>query len=170
MSQEQAFDVIIEMLIQREYDILDIDKFNMTISAIKPDGKQMSVFFNSSPKFDTKSMKDIISIMNENKIKHSLVIYTDNVTAATKSALSQSGEMRIELFAEEDLQYNITKHRLQPTFEKLSQKESETFKKEFGSKIGVLRCDKPISRFYDYEKGDVIRIIRDKYVTYRIVK
>jgi DNA-directed RNA polymerase subunit H (RpoH/RPB5) len=79
--------------------------------------------------------------------------------------------MKIELFAEEDLQFNITKHRLQPKFEKLKDSEAVDFKKNFGIKFGILRLDRPIARFYNYQKGDVIRITRnDGYINYRIVK
>ena len=171
MSQERAFDICLEMLQQRNYEMIEIDKDSLRIIAVKPDGQQMCVVFNSSPKFDTKSMKEIISIMNELEVIHSLVIYRDSITPATKSTLTQTTDIIIELFAEEDLQYNITKHYLQPKFECLSEEESEKFKKKYGSKFGVLRFDRPIARFYNYQKGDVIRIIRKNgYISYRIVK
>ena len=56
------------------------------------------------------------------------------------------------MFAEEDLQYNITKHRLQPTFERIEDKEAEEFKQKYGMKFGTLRLDRPIARFYDYKR------------------
>ena len=116
-------------------------------------------------------MKEILSVMNEAGVVHSIVIYKDKVTPATKSTLEQCEDMKIELFAEEDLQINITKHRLQPLFEKLKDDEIAEFKKSFGLKFGILRIDRPIARFYNYSKGDVIRIVRsDGYINYRIVK
>jgi hypothetical protein len=60
-----------------------------------------------APKFDTKSMKEIIGFMTEMEILHALVIYKDSITAATKNVLTQLDEMRIELFAEKDLQKYI---------------------------------------------------------------
>jgi DNA-directed RNA polymerase subunit H (RpoH/RPB5) len=167
MSKERARATCLEMLIQRGYTIVDFE--NMT--ALKPDGNQVIVFFNESPSFDTKSMKEIFSVMMETCVKHSIVVYKDKVTPATKSTLEQSEDMKIELFAEEDLQFNITKHRLQPIFEKLKDDEAVDFKKNFGIKFGTLRIDRPIARFYDYTRGDVIRIRRsDGYINYRIVK
>lgn len=167
MSKERARSTIFEMLQQRKYNIIDTEN----ITAIKPDGSKVIVFFNESPSFDTKSMKEVLSVMNESCVVHSIVVYKDKVTPATKSTLEQCDDMKIELFAEEDLQINITKHRLQPIFEKLKDEEALEFKKTFGLKFGVLRVDRPIARFYDYSKGDVIRIIRsDGYINYRIVK
>lgn len=171
MSQERAFDICLEMLQQRNYNIIETEKDNLRIIAIKPDGQQMCVIFNLSPKFDTKSMKEIITIMNELEVIHSLVIYQDSITPATKSTLSQTSDIIIELFAQEDLQYNITKHYLQPKFECLTDEQAEIFKKKYGTKFPVLRADRPISRFYNYQKGNVIRITRNNgYISYRIVK
>jgi len=167
MSTDRTRDTILEMLEQRGCTVVDTEN----IMAIKPDGSQVIVFFNESPSFDTKSMKEVLSVMNEAGVVHSIVIYKDKVTPATKSTLEQCDDMKIELFAEEDLQINITKHRLQPIFEKLKDDEATEFKKTFGVKFGVLRVDRPIARFYDYSKGDVIRITRpDGYINYRIVK
>lgn len=167
MSKERAHEVCLEMLEQRGYTIVDTEN----IMALKADGSTVVVFFNDSPSFDTKSMKEIFFLMNQLDNNHSIVIYKEKITPATKSILSQSNEMRVELFMEEDLQYNITKHRLQPIFEKLSDNEASDFKKKYGVKFDILRVDRPISRFYDYKKGDVIRIIRkDGYINYRIVK
>ena len=111
--------------------------------------------------------------MNDMGIFHAIIVYKDSVTAFTRKAVNQSIEMKLELFAEEDLRYNITKHRLQPCFEKLPADEAEEFKKKFGVKFGVMRSEDPIARFYDYKKGDVIRVIRgktNKFVTYRLVR
>ena len=167
MSKEKAKEICLEMLFQRGYTIIDTED----IIAVKPNGKQVIVFFNEASSFDTKSMKEIFSIMSERGVDHSIVVYRDKVTPATKSTLEQTEDMKIELFAEEDLQINITKHRLQPKFEKLEESDAYDFKKNFGIKFGILRLDRPISRFYDYQKGDVIRITRnDGYINYRIVK
>ena len=167
MSNSNSRKTVLEMLEQRGYTIVDTEN----IMALKPDGSQVIVFFNESTSFDTKSMKEILSVMNEAGVVHSIVIYKDKVTPATKSTLEQCEDMKIELFAEEDLQINITKHRLQPLFEKLKDDEIAEFKKSFGLKFGILRIDRPIARFYNYSKGDVIRIVRsDGYINYRIVK
>ena len=171
MSEKRAFQVCIEMLEQRRYKIVEMDEVCLRAVAVKPCGEKMIVLFNSTPKFDTKSLKDIISSVNVLHIVHVLIIYTEMITPPTKNILSQLTDIRFELFCITDLQYNITKHCLQPKFEELSISESEQFIKKYGSKFGVLRLDRPIARFYDYKKNSIIRIIRPSgYVTYRIVK
>ena len=171
---EKAHQVCLEMLEQREYSIIEDEPDR--IIALKPNNKQMIVFFSDTPKFNVKNIQVYISIMNDLEIFHAIIIYQDGVTSFTKKTIDQSLEMYFELFAVEDLQYNITKHSLQPTFERLPPKDATQFKKDFGLKFGTMKSDDPISLFYDYTKGDVIRISRQSkhsktpYITYRIVK
>ena len=169
VMMERAYATCLEMLQQRGYEILDQE--DNRIMALKPCGEQIAVFLIEMPKFNVKCMGEYISIMNELEVRHAIIVYKDGVTPATKKTIEQSEEMRIELFAEEDLQYNITKHRLQPVFELLDEEQSAEFTKNFGTKFGVMRSADPIVRFYDYQKGAVVRIIRKTgYISYRIVK
>jgi|TARA_B100001059_G_scaffold168284_1_gene168043 DNA-directed RNA polymerase subunit H (RpoH/RPB5) len=171
-KMEVAYKTCLEMLQQRNYEITEKDDPERIV-ATKPDGKQMIVFFTEVPKFNVKNAQVYISTMNDLNIFHSIIVYKDSVTAFTRKAVAKSVEMKLELFAERDLQYNITKHRLQPTFEKLPKKEADIFKQKFGIKFGVMKSDDPIARFYNYNKGDVIRVTRgvvSKFVTYRLVR
>ena len=109
--------------------------------------------------------------MNDLQIFHAIIVYKDGVTSFTKKAIEQSMEMKFELFAQEDLQYNITKHRFQPKFEKLDLEEAIDLKKKYGINFPIIRKDDPIAKFYNYQKGDIIKILRNSnYTSYRIVK
>jgi DNA-directed RNA polymerase subunit H (RpoH/RPB5) len=166
----KAIQIGIEMLQQRDYTIDDIQQDR--VIGIKPDGKKMIMFLSSIPKFNVKCMSEYISITNEFGIKHLLIVYKDGVTASTKKAIEQlQDDIYIELFAEENLQFNITKHRLQPVFQRLEENESKEFKLKYGLKFPIMKKDDPIASFYDYHKGDIIRIIRKNgIIDYRIVK
>jgi DNA-directed RNA polymerase I, II, and III subunit RPABC1 len=168
---EVTYRTCLEMLQQREYEITEKDD-PTRILATKPDGKPMAVFFTDVPKFNVKSIQVYIAAMNEIGLRHAIIVYKEGVTAFTKKAINKSIAMKFELFAEEELCYNITKHRLQPTFQRLPSHEAEKFKKEFGIKFGIMRSDDPIARFYGYTRGDVVRVIRGKraFVTYRLVR
>ena len=166
---ERAYNTCLEMLGQRNYEI--INKEEDQIVALKPDGNQVIVFLSDSLKFNVKNIQMYITIMDEMQIFHAIIVYKESITAFTKKAIEQSLEMTFELFAVEDLQYNITKHVLQPKFECLTTEESTKFKKQYGNRFPTLRRDDPISRFYGYNKGDVIKITRpNNYISYSIVK
>ena len=169
---DSSYQTCLEMIQQRGYKITEQED-SSRILATKPDGKPMAVFFTDVPKFNVKNVQVYISAMNDMGIYHAIIVYKDSVTAFTRKAVTKSLEMKLELFAEEDLQYNITKHRLQPAFEKLPAADAEEFKKKYGIKFGIMRSEDPIARFYDFNKGDVIRVTRGKtrnFVTYRLVK
>ena len=166
---EQSYDICLEMLQQRKYIVREKD--NSRILATKPDGLPMVVFFTDVPKFNVKNIQALITEMNKMGVFHAIVVYKD-ITPFTKKVTSKSEEL-FELFAEEDLKYNITKHNLQPRFERLPKKEAEDFKKRHGTKFGTMKTEDPIARFYGYKIGDIIRIIRggeNKSISYRVVR
>jgi DNA-directed RNA polymerase subunit H (RpoH/RPB5) len=166
----KALKIAVEMIQQREYT--DIELQDDRVIATKSDGKRMIIFLSTIPKFNVKCMSEYISITNEIGIKHLLIIYKDGVTSSTKKAIEQlQDDIYVELFAEENLQFNITKHRLQPIFQKLNDIENKDFKMKYGLKFPIMKQDDPIACFYNYKKGDIIRIIRkNKIIDYRIVK
>ena len=93
---------------------------------------------------------------------------------AAKKVIEEANDLIIELFQEEELQYNITKHYLVPKHElsyPKGTKISKDFKDKYGDKFPVLLKTDPVARFYGYNKGDIIKITRKGgYVTYRFVK
>ena len=170
MEEDKSKIVIIEMLNQRNYtDILEIE--DDMISAKDTEGNDIIVIFFKEQKLNTKGMNNIISTLNEKDIKHCIVVYGDDITSATKNTLSRSSDIVFELFTTQELQINITKSKLQPkSFTKLSSDEREEFVQKFGDNIPQLKSDKPISRFFKYSVGDIIKIVRQNdHITYRIV-
>ena len=166
----KAIQVCKEMLSQRGYTVTYEEK--LIFEAINDSNHKIIVFASDNSKFNVKNIQCYINIMLEKNIMHAIIIYKDGVTSFTKKAIRQSSDMEFEIFAEEDLQYNITKHKLQSKFRKLNQKEADDFKTNYGTKIPILKLDDPISRFYNYKKGDIIEVTRptNNNICYRMVK
>lgn len=159
-----------EMIEQRGFDIVeDIEEY---IFAEKGEGGDaVAVFFDLSQKLDTDKVKLYIAKMKELEIKACIIVYRDSVTPPAKKVIEELQEYNIEIFKETSLRYNITKHRLVPRHSALSKSETNDFKKKYGIKIPVLLKADPIARFYNFQKGEIIRIDRnDGTVTFRIVK
>lgn len=179
-SESKMRQVCLEMIEQRNYSLIDNEE--NYISAVKPDGELFYILFLGITQFNISNLYQCTSLMNEYDTKHALITYKEKVTSQALKAVEkmdkglsidsegQFPSMKIELFAEEDLQYNITKHRLQPRFQLVEKEEAEEFKKKW-SKFGIMKLNDPVARFLNYEKGDVIRIIRiDGIISYRIVR
>lgn len=167
---DKAKQISSEMMTQRGYVITEVT--DDIIKSIKPDGTVISVYFNVSEKLNKSVMTKYMSIMNKDNIKHAVIIYNDKVTTTTLNSINQSPDIKLELFSINELQYNITKHRLQPkSFRQLTPSEASEFKNKYGLKFPVMRYCDSIARFYAYDKGDVIEIVnKNDIVTYRIVK
>lgn len=163
-----ALQTCLEMFQQRGYNIIDHD--DDRINAIKQDGNLICAFMADTPKFNVVRVQEYIAFMNELGTHHGVIVYKDNATPMAKKVVDNSQDIIIELFTEEELQYNITKHRLVPKHERLPAEEAIVFKKRFGTKFPVILRTDAISRFYGYNKGDIIKINRTDGIIYRIVK
>jgi DNA-directed RNA polymerase subunit H (RpoH/RPB5) len=157
---DNAYEVCINMFEGRGYT--DIMKHDDRITGTKSCGNKVCAFFLDSS-FNNDRLKEYISLMNQFTVQHCLVVVRDGITPHAKNAIKLLSEITLEIFSESELQYDITKHRLQPNkFERLPDEAAANFKKKFGFKgAAMLRTD-PIARFYLYQKGDIIRIHRAK--------
>ena len=134
----------------------------------------MCVFLTNTSKFNVDSIQEYILMMRKMELSHSVIVYKDNVTPVAKKIIDDTKDFKIELFKVNEMQYNITKHYLVPKHEvhcKKGTPQCSEFKKKYSDNFPVILRNDPISRFYDYEKGDVIKITdHDGYVSFRIVK
>ena len=168
----KAYEVCIEMLQQREYKIIDT-KDDQRILAIKPDGHIMCVLTFNTSKFNVETIQEYISMMKKMEINHSIIVYQDSATPIAKKIIDESADLNIELFHVDELQYNITKHFLVPKHELFYRKNTIgafDFKKKYSSKFPFLLKNDPVARFYGFETGDIIKIIRNEGIIFRIVK
>lgn len=160
-----------EMLDQRKYKMIDRDDDRILYT--KPNGEEMCVFFFSLTKFNVKIIQDFILMMKEMDLLHCIIIYKDKITPIAKQVIDEC-EFNIELFHVDELQYNITKHYLVPKHEVAYRAGTPgciEFKKKYSDKFPVLLKSDAISRFYLYNKGDIIKITRrNGYITFRVVK
>lgn len=169
---ETAIKTVKEIINQRGYKISDESDDN--IIGTNPGGSQIVVFKTPVSKFNVDRVKEYINLLRKMEKNHCIVIYSDCVTPMTKKLIENSVDVKIELFTLEELQYNITRHRLVPKHDRLSPVDAKNFKKEFGLKMGTIMRTDPVARFYDFQRGDIIKITRksddSQYITYRIVK
>lgn len=168
----KAYEVCIEMLQQREYKIIDT-KDDQRILAIKPDSHIMCVLTFNTSKFNVETIQEYISMMKKMEINHSIIVYQDSATPIAKKIIDESADLNIELFHVDELQYNITKHFLVPKHELFYRKNTIgafDFKKKYSSKFPFLLKSDPVARFYGFDTGDIIKIIRNEGIIFRIVK
>tara|TARA_Y100000389_G_scaffold6254_1_gene6014 strand:- start:684 stop:1256 length:573 start_codon:yes stop_codon:yes gene_type:complete len=183
IKMDKAIQTVTEMITQREYNIIDED--NEKIITTNETKQSIVAYKTPVSKFNVDRFKEYISKLeklnedNETRTyNHIVLVYTDCITPTGKRMIVESIDIVFELFSVDELQFNITKHRLVPLHQKLNEEESKSFKEKYGLKYQAILTSDPISRFYNYKRGDIIRILRirktnDKneyIIAYRIVK
>lgn len=167
----QVKQTLLEMLNQRNYT--DIEEIDDTITALKPDGEMIWVFLKIIKKLNSNEIENHIVLMQRENISHAILIHEGLPTPTAKKAILNlpTINIHIELFQVEDLMFNRTKHILVPKHVPLSGEETKNFIKNFGTDIPVILRTDPISRFYDFRKGQIIKIERKNgEIGFRIVK
>lgn len=164
---DKSIETLKNMILQRGYTISEEDEDK--IIGINENNEFIAVFTTVVDKFNVDRIKEKTAMLNTLNINHCIIIY-HNVTSIAKKLIENSIEKKFELFTYNELQYNITQHRLVPTHIRLSDIETKEFKNKYGVKFPNILSTDPVSRFYNFQKGDVIKIIRNGYITHRIVK
>lgn len=171
MNIEKIKEICLEMLEQRGYyNINKID--DLIIEATKNDNEKMCVILSNITSLGVERMKEYINYMEKNKYKHGIIIYISVTSKATKIIENENiANKIIELFQHKELMFNITKHVYVPKHIKLSNEEAIEFKEKYGVSFAGIKTTDPISKFYFYSKGDVIKIIQNNgFVSFSIVR
>lgn len=170
MNIEKIKEICMEMLEQRDYyDINTID--DLIIEATKNENEKMCVILSNITSLGVERMKEYVNYMEKNKYKHGIIVYISVTSKATKIIENENITKIIELFQHKELMFNITKHVYVPKHIKLNNEEAIEFKDKYGMSFAGIKTSDPISKFYFYSKGDVIKIIQNNgFVNYSIVR
>jgi DNA-directed RNA polymerase I, II, and III subunit RPABC1 len=164
--------ICLKMLSVRGYNIIENDQENNTIFAQKEDDK-LVVFFCTDDKFNIQSLKRYISQTKDLELEHCIIIYKDQITSSASKQIDNL-DCEVELFCRKELQYDITKHRLVPQHSKVPDNLAMIIRKKDGHNLPQILKTDPVVRFYNFKKGDIIKISRHSedgdYIIYRIVK
>ena len=181
---------IIEMLKDRSYNVdnetanVDIDQFvamydneniNFTV-----DDKIHIYFYNENKSFGKKDLTTIYS-----KVKTEIgdairlmIIINGKCIESIRNELNNLEYQNVEIFTQDQLQFNITKNYLVPKHVLLSEKEKQEVYKKYNTNSNdvfqKIRKNDPVAQYYAMKKDDMCKIIRSSpssgiCVSYRVV-
>jgi len=168
----------------RELDPTDIFSFIDDMSLLFATHKHnLLVYFHPlDSKFCQNDMNYIHNLMIEKNAKQLVIVANNRATPKVSSVLGILGH-NAQLFSEEELIFNVTKHQLVPKHIKTSPEERQAILEAYGKKPdgkihldifpAMFSCD-PISKYYNFKIDDLVRIERlrkDGYIdiSYRVV-
>ena len=166
-----------EMMSDRNYTY--INNINENILKFKNIQNETLLIYNTEDdKTGVKTIKRVSEMINEHDIKHLIFIYKKVITIFAKNLLDELLEsIYIEIFSENELSYNVSKHCLVPKHRALMKSELNDILLYYKCSLNnfpiILKTD-PISRYYDFKRGQLIEVTRSSetngiYKSYRLV-
>jgi DNA-directed RNA polymerase subunit H (RpoH/RPB5) len=170
-NEEKIVDTVTEMFTQRGYTEITRDSSN-NVFAIDTDNKKICCFCTPAPKLSIAIVKKLIEKLQHTNCFHGILVAHEKPAYKAKEAIKNSISLGIylEFFLSDELLINITKHSYVPHHSLTEQNESLRIKKEYGKHLPYILQSDAMCRFYDFQKGSVIKIIRrNDIVAYRLV-
>ena len=141
----------------------------------------MWIEFNSDENVGLKQLRDYMAHLINNSYYSGIMICTKPMTGMALRLLRGAAGMQegpkggVEVFVEQDLLVNITKHELVPTHVLLSAEEKQQLLKRYRLKetqLPRIQVTDPVAKYYGLRRGQVVKIIRrsetaGRYASYR---
>eukprot|EP00746_Dinoflagellata_sp_MGD_P150013 gnl/MRDRNA2_/MRDRNA2_81966_c0_seq1.p1 gnl/MRDRNA2_/MRDRNA2_81966_c0~~gnl/MRDRNA2_/MRDRNA2_81966_c0_seq1.p1 ORF type:complete len:219 (-),score=53.41 gnl/MRDRNA2_/MRDRNA2_81966_c0_seq1:80-736(-) len=148
-------------------------------SDYNPKEHRLIVFFpEENKRVGVKPIRILAEKMDERKIKEAILVVRQPLTPLAHSAINEAMvKMRIEVFHENELIINITRHELVAEHIPLNEKEKQALLDRYQMKptqLPRIQVVDPVARYFGLRRDEVVKIIRPsetagRYVTYRLV-
>jgi DNA-directed RNA polymerase I, II, and III subunit RPABC1 len=122
------------------------------------------IIFSKNNKININSIKTCIQFVDglDKQVQNVILVYNGTITSTVSKIIEMCHHQHYELFTERELFVDITSHHLVPKHEKVTDLKAEFTPMqmmEFKNFPKILRTD-PISKYYNFQPGDIIRITR----------
>ncbi|CAD7697020.1 unnamed protein product [Ostreobium quekettii] len=153
------------------------EELTLLIPKMENHRENIFVFFPEEEKVGVTAIKTIADRMKAENVGRALMVIASKLTPFAKATLQQmESKYKIEIFLEQELLVNITKHVLVPEHRVLKDNEKKTLLAQYKvkeSQLPRIQLNDPVARYYGMVRGQVVRIVRasetaGRYVTYRI--
>ena len=173
-SWENGIHFAEQMLARRGYEKqAEVATENNTLAFLfsHPTCGDVLVWYFCYDKMNIDSIKEFIFLLENHQIKHGIIVYQNTVTTSTRKVIENLFQFKIELFELKEFQYDLTQFRYFCPHHVLEPAVMAEMRKKFGSSLPCLLRTDPVSRYYNFQKGDIIRVSRKNGTqAYRLVK
>jgi len=126
--------------------------------------KSLLLMFSNEASVGRKYLAGLVENMHAAGISHCVLIYS-RISATARKDIEKLANVRIEIFSEDEMLYNVMEHVLMPEYEVLTREERIRM---FGGKTALIKehqlpkimVTDRTARYFGLRRNDVVRIIR----------
>ncbi|KAF2160607.1 hypothetical protein M409DRAFT_28994 [Zasmidium cellare ATCC 36951] len=141
----------------------------------EPEIGTIHVEFSTEPNIGVKHLKQFAHLLSDSNFYTGIYICQQAPTSAANKVIPTLLPTVLELFKEEDLLVNISRHELVPKHILLSQEEKRGLLERYRLKetqLPRIRVDDPMAKYLGLRRSQVVKIIRKsetagRYASYR---
>ncbi|KAH8831310.1 DNA-directed RNA polymerase RPB5 subunit [Flagelloscypha sp. PMI_526] len=157
--------------------IVDRNQLNFVTNSVTDQSDQIFIFFSDENSVGVKTMRRMLTILEEKSITRGIIIFRGNMTPSARKVIgAMAAQLSLEEFSEADLLVNITHHSLVPQHEVLTPQEKAALLQKYRLKetqLPRIQLADPVARYYGLKRGNVVKITRPsetsgRYSSYRI--
>ena len=154
------FKVLLEMFQDRKYKIESVEEPNKIILT-RVGNKKIYCFLPMEKKTNIGMMKEYMIYMHKNHAQWVIIVYGNEITPSAKKICKIQKNMSIQLFSTDEFTTNITKNCTSCKHSKLVGNKKKEIVSLYGEDLPELLDTDAVSKYYWYQPGDIIEIIRD---------
>ncbi|KAJ7220044.1 DNA-directed RNA polymerase RPB5 subunit [Mycena pura] len=156
---------------------VDRNRLNFYTNSRANPADQIFVFFSEERNVGVKTMRKLLSILEEKAIQRGVIVFPLTMTSSARKVITAMAQQyRLEEFSESDLLVNIVHHTLVPRHDVLSPEEKKLLLEKYRLKetqLPRIQLADPVARYYGLRRGQVVKITRPsetsgRYASYRI--
>ncbi|KAF2770389.1 RPB5 subunit of DNA-directed RNA polymerase [Teratosphaeria nubilosa] len=141
----------------------------------EPDIGTIHVEFSGDTSIGIKQLKSFAQLLSEKNYRTGIFVTLAKPTSSAMKIVPSILPIHMEVFQEEDLLVNISRHELVPKHTLLSPEDKKRLLERYRLKetqLPRIRIDDPMARYLGLKRGQVVKIIRKsetagRYASYR---
>ena len=152
-----------------------LPKPGQAVEEVQPQIGTVHVEFNSASSVGIKDIKQFAQLLGEKNYYTGIFISPSTPTSSAQKIIPSILPTVLEIFKEEDLLVNISRHELVPKHILLSPEEKKGLLERYRLKetqLPRIRVDDPMARYLGLRRGQVVKVVRKsetagRYASYR---
>jgi DNA-directed RNA polymerase I, II, and III subunit RPABC1 len=162
--EDQIKKTIVELLSDRGYSDTHIDDDCITVPGV------LCVYIIRDPKVGVNHMKEKRAILESINLTHTIIVYNQSITSFAKQYIDDmiKDNLRVELFKQSELYFNITKHDVVPKHTLLTVDEKNELVRNLRiipTQLPHIKHNDAMAKYMGLVKGDVVKIDRKSEIT-----